>query len=874
MRKLTGNEIKRMFLEFFKEKGHVIEPGASLIPYKDPTLLWINSGVAALKKYFDGSEMPKSNRITNAQKCIRTNDIENVGKTARHHTFFEMMGNFSIGDYFKKEALEFAWEILTSEKWFGLDPEKIYVTVYIDDQEAYDIWVNEIGFNPNRILKTPGNYWEIGEGPCGPNSEIFYDRGEKYDPEHLGEKLFFEELENDRYVEIWGIVFSQYNAQEGFERNEYKELPQKNIDTGLGYERLVSVIQETETNFDTDVFLPLMNGISAFTKFPYEGKHRQGYQVIADHIRTVTFALSDGAIFSNEGRGYVLRRVLRRAVRYGLQLEINEPFMYRLVEVVANSMNEFYPYLQEKKELVAKLVKIEEETFHSTLVNGEKLLMEELQKLDGKELSGRVMFKLYDTYGFPKELTMEIVEEKGYTVNIEEFKEEMEEQKERARKARSSDQSMASQSEDLMNFDTPTTFTGYTDTTSVGKIIGLFENGNEVSTLKGDGVIILETTCFYAESGGQVGDTGVLYNDKVRMDVVDVRKAPQGQPMHFVRNKNQEIHVGDVLHGEIDVERRLRIKANHSSVHLLQSALKKVVGDHITQAGSFVTDEYARFDFTHFEKLSEEHLTEIEKLVNQMIMSDNSVVTELMSIDQAKTSGATALFDEKYGDIVRVVTMGDVSKELCGGTHVSNTQEIGVFKIESEESVGSGIRRLTTKTKLDAYSDFVLSENLLKELASKLKLNSVGLVDEKLDSLLEELGNLKKELAVQKGKMMVLEADQVITQAKEINGLNILLLSLKDQESSGLKDYAEILKNKCKNSVVFIANQTAEDKVTFVAAVSKAAIDKGVKAGDLVTLAASLSDGKGGGRPDIAQGGGSKPQAIQEIFKTIETKIH
>ncbi len=873
MKSLTGNQVRTLFLEFFKSKGHAIEESANLIPYKDPTLLWINSGVAALKKYFDGSEKPKCNRITNSQKCIRTNDIENVGKTARHHTFFEMLGNFSIGDYFKKDAILYAWEFMTSEQWLGIDKEKLYITVYEEDQEAYDIWVSECKVNPNHILKTEGNFWEIGEGPCGPNSEIFFDRGEKYDPEKVGERLFFEEIENDRYVEVWNIVFSQYDAKEGKNRSEYKELPQKNIDTGMGFERLVSLLQQGETNFDTDIFLPIITKISEFSKFPYVGTYRQAYQVIADHIRTVTFALSDGALFSNEGRGYVLRRVLRRAVRYGLQLEINGAFMYQLVDVVAESMKEFYPYLLEKKELVSKLVKVEEETFHSTLAHGEKLLMDELSKSTDKKLSGSIMFKLYDTYGFPKELTMEIAAEKGYTVDSEQFEVEMKQQKERARNARADEQSMASQSEELMNFAIKSEFVGYEQIQCNSIIIALFKDGKQVETLSDHGVVILDNTCFYAESGGQIADTGILSSESGSMKVVDVRKAPQGQHLHFVEEIQGEVNVGDKISGEIDFQRRLNIKANHSSVHLLQSALKKVIGDHVSQAGSYVTEDYARFDFTHFEKLSDEQLEEIEREVNQMIMEDNPVVTELLSIEEAKNSGALALFDEKYGDLVRVVSMGDVSKELCGGTHVNNTQEIGVFKIESEESIGSGIRRLVTKTKLMAYSDFVSSEKALKELANKMKLNSVHLIDEKVESLLEETMKLKKELASQKVKMMILEADQVIENAKSIQGLQVLLLSMKEEDSSSLKEYAEILRNKCKDSVVFIANKVDDEKIVFVSAVSKSAIDQGIKAGDLVKLAASLSDGKGGGRPDIAQGGGKNPEKIEEILKAIEIKI-
>ncbi|MFV0479754.1 MAG: alanine--tRNA ligase [Anaerorhabdus sp.] len=873
MKQLTGNQVRSLFLEYFKSHGHMVEQSANLIPYKDPTLLWINSGVAALKKYFDGSEKPSCNRITNSQKCIRTNDIENVGKTARHHTFFEMLGNFSIGDYFKEEAIQFAWEFLTSDQWLGMDKERFYISIYADDEEAFNIWVNKCGIKPERILRTPDNFWEIGEGPSGPNSEIFYDRGEKYDPKKLGEKLFFEELENDRYIEVWNVVFSQFDAKEGKTRAEYKELPQRNIDTGMGLERLVSLIQGGETNFDTDIFMPIIKATESYAKFPYEGSYCQAYRVVADHIRTVTFALSDGALFSNEGRGYVLRRILRRAVRYGFQLGIEGVFMHQLVAVVANAMNEFYPNLKSKEELVAKLVKNEEEAFHSTLTHGEKLLFEELEKAQvSKKLSGSTVFKLYDTFGFPKELTIEIAAEKGYQVDLNEFEREMAQQKERARNARVDEQSMVSQSEELMNFLEESKFIGYTEVTCKSKIIGLFKDRKKVDTLSGSGFVLLDNTCFYAESGGQIADTGLLIGESMQAKVEDVRKAPHGQHLHFVKVENGELKVGDELDGRIDLTRRLNIKANHSSVHLLQSALRKVIGEHVTQAGSYVTEEYARFDFTHFEKLTEEQLTQIETEVNRMIMASNQVITEILSIEDAKKSGALALFDEKYGDVVRVVTMGDVSKELCGGTHVANTQEIGIFKIESEESIGSGIRRLTTKTKLSAYFDFASSEKLLKSLAEKMKLNSVNLVSEKLESLLEEMSEVKKELGQQKSRMLVLEADQMMEKVKEMNGLQVLLIAMKNEDSSQLKEYAEILRNKSERSLIFIANTTEEDKVTFVSAASKVAIDMGLKAGDLVRIAAEMSDGKGGGRPDIAQGGG-KGVKIQDIFATIEAKI-
>ena len=682
MKQLTGNEVRKMFLDFFESKGHKVEPSHSLIPNDDPTLLWINAGVAAIKKYFDGTIKPENPRITNAQKSIRTNDIENVGKTARHHTFFEMLGNFSIGDYFKKEAIEYAWELLTDEKWFAFDKEKLYITVHDHDDEAYDYWVNEIGVAKDHILKTPGNFWEIGEGPCGPDSEIFYDRGEKYDPEGLGTKLFFEELENDRYVEIWNLVFSQYNSQEGLKREEYKELPQKNIDTGMGLERITSIFQNGETNFDTDFFLPIIHQVEKIASVSYQ-ENKMAYRVIADHIRTVTFALADGALFDNAGRGYVLRRILRRAVRYGKQIGIEQAFMYNLVSTVSDIMKEFYDYLPEKVDYISDLVRKEEEAFHKTLSNGEKLLNSIITKNTTGVISGKEAFKLYDTYGFPFELTLEIASESNLKVDEEGFKEELKIQQERSRGARSEGESMTSQKPDLMSFDLPSTFE-YNPANINSVVIGLFKDGVKVDRIDDYGEIVFDTTTFYAEMGGQCADTGTIYNENCLAEVENVLKAPNQQHLHFVKLKKGSITLGDILTLDVDKEKRNKIIANHSATHLLQAALKQVLGSHINQAGSYVDDQRLRFDFTHFEKITNDQIKEIEATVNDVIFDGIDVSIDFMSKEKALENGAMALFDEKYGDTVRVVTIGDFSKELCGGCHVSNSAKIGLFKIEAE----------------------------------------------------------------------------------------------------------------------------------------------------------------------------------------------
>ncbi|MGI6608825.1 MAG: alanine--tRNA ligase [Erysipelotrichaceae bacterium] len=868
MKQLTSDQIRKMFLDYFAENGHMVEPGASLVPHNDPTLLWINSGVAALKKYFDGTEKPKNKRITNAQKSIRTNDIENVGKTARHHTFFEMLGNFSIGDYFKKEAIFYAWDFLTNEKWIGFDKDKIYVSVYIDDKEAYDIWVNDIGFNPERILKTEDNYWQIGVGPCGPNSEIFYDRGEKYDPEGLGEKLFFEELDNDRYIEVWNVVFSQYNAEEGVDRKDYKELPQKNIDTGMGLERLVAIVQDGETNFDTDLFLPIIRATEKMTSKKYEGENKMAYRVIADHIRTVTFALADGATFSNEGRGYILRRVLRRAVRYGKQLDIKGAYMYKLVSVVAEIMKGYYPYLMEKIDHIQVLVKAEEERFDATLNDGEKILQSYLEDNTSKVLDGEVAFKLYDTYGFPLELTKEIAEDKGLTVDQQGFDNCMSLQKERARSARSDDQSMSRQSVDLMTFTEKSEFVGYETDENISKVIGLFKNGEKVDVLSDNGEVIFEETCFYAESGGQIYDTGIIFNENTEMEVLKVTKAPLKQHLHTVKVNNGTVKVGDKFTLRINLEDRNLIRANHSSLHLLHAALHKVVGTHVNQAGSFVCKDYGRFDFTHYEKLSDSQIKEIERLVNEKISEKLKVVTEMMPVEEAKKSGAVALFDEKYDDEVRVVSMGDFSKELCGGTHVANTSEVGIFKIISEESIGSGIRRITSKTNFKAYEEYLSLQQLLESLAVELKVNSVSKVREKLQQLLKENNDLNKTISELKEKLSSFTSEDLIKEAIKADGLNIIITKV-EIDNSELKTLARTLVEKLKDGVAFIYS-VEDEKILFTAACSQSAISKGIKASDLVKTAAVICGGNGGGRPDLASAGGKDISRIKEALNKVK----
>ncbi len=743
MKSLTGSQVRQMWLTFFAEKGHQIIEGKSLVPFQDPTLLWINSGVAALKKYFDGTEIPQNKRLTNAQKSLRTNDIEQVGYTARHHTFFEMLGNFSIGDYFRKEAITWAFELLTNPKWFGFEIDKLYMTYSPLDLETPKIW-QSLGVPADHLFAIEGNFWEIGEGPCGPNTEIFYDRGTKYDPKGLGVRLLKEEISNDRYIEIWNIVFSQFNAITGVSRDKYKELPSKNIDTGAGLERLVSIFQGTPTNFETDLFFPIIQGIEKLASISYEKSEYRPYRVIADHIRTLTFALSDGAIFSNEGRGYVLRRILRRAVRYGKKIGIQKPFLTTLIPIVLSIMIKDYPYLQQHQTTVSKMILQEEEKFLATLQHGETLLK---QYLDQKQpITGEVAFKLYDTYGFPVELTKEIAEEHQLTVDMHGFESLMETQRERARQARQTVGSMAKQSADLLSFKQESKFMD-DGKTMQAKVIGIFKDGIQKSSLEDEGEIILQQTNFYAESGGQSSDLGTMSNAHAQLEVIDVQKAPHKQHLHKVLVRFGVIKVGDMLTLEINRQRRQIIRQHHSSLHLLQAALKKHLGSHILQQGSYVGDQYARFDFTHPQKISEQELAMIEQDVNEQIAASSDCVIELMPIDQARKTGATAPFEEKYGDIVRIVTLGPRSKEFCGGTHVNNTQEIGMFLITSEESIAAGTRRLVIVAGAPAYAYYTQKERMMKSLRDQLKAGSSKEIFDRLKSLMLEKEQLKESLS-------------------------------------------------------------------------------------------------------------------------------
>lgn len=750
MKQLTSAQVRQMWLDFWKSKGHSVEPSANLVPVNDPTLLWINSGVATLKKYFDGSVIPENPRITNAQKAIRTNDIENVGKTARHHTMFEMLGNFSVGDYFRDEAITWGFELLTSPEWFDFPKDKLYMTYYPDDKDTYNRWIS-LGVEPSHLIPIEDNFWEIGAGPSGPDTEIFFDRGEDFDPDHVGIKLLAEDIENDRYIEIWNIVLSQFNADPAVPRSEYKELPHKNIDTGAGLERLVAVMQGAKTNFETDLFMPIIREIEKLSGKTYDPDgDNMSFKVIADHIRSLSFAIGDGALPGNEGRGYVLRRLLRRAVMHGRRLGINETFLYKLVPTVGKIMESYYPEVLEKREFIEKIVKREEETFARTIDAGSNMLDQLLADLKaaGKDtVEGKDIFKLYDTYGFPVELTEELAEDKGFKIDHAGFEAAMKEQQERARASVVKGGSMSMQNETLSNITEESVFSYEEEVLDSTLSVIIADNECTEAVSEGQALLVFAKTPFYAEMGGQVADHGVIKNDKgdIVARVTDVQKAPNGQALHTVEVL-ASLSVGTTYTLEIDSKRRHSVIKNHTATHLLHAALHNVIGEHATQAGSLNEEGFLRFDFTHFEAVTADELRQIEEEVNQQIWNAIPVITVETDIDTAKSMGAMALFGEKYGKNVRVVTIGDYSIELCGGTHVSNTAEIGIFKIVKEEGIGSGTRRILAVTGKEAFEAYRQEEEDLKAIAETLKVPQLKEVTKKVVSLQEQLHKLQKKM--------------------------------------------------------------------------------------------------------------------------------
>lgn len=873
MKNLKAEEIRKLYLDFFKEKGHDVEPSAPLVPFEDPSLLWINSGVATLKKYFDGRVIPENPRIVNAQKSIRTNDIENVGKTARHHTFFEMLGNFSIGEYFKKEAIHWAWEFLTDDKWIGFDADKLSVTIHPEDEEAYAIWLNEVGVPADRIIRLEGNFWDIGEGPSGPNSEIFYDRGESYgnDPE---DPELYPGGENERYLEIWNLVFSQFNHNPD---HTYTPLPKQNIDTGMGLERMASVVQDVPTNYDTDLFVPIIEKTAEISGKSYGESQEQdmAFKVIADHVRTVAFAIGDGALPSNEGRGYVLRRLLRRAVRYSKKLGIEKPFMYQLVPVVGEIMHSFYPEVKDKEDFIVRVMKLEEERFLETLHDGLEILstVAEKQKQAGhSEIPGEDVFRLYDTYGFPVELTEEYAEDVEMTVDHAGFERAMNEQRERARNARQNVNSMQTQSEVLGNIKEESEFIGYSHTVADAEIVAIVKDGELVdSAQEGEEVqLVLDRTPFYAESGGQIADKGILSNDLVSASVLDVKKAPNGQNLHNVRVDSGEL-TKTAVKAKVDASERRHTIKNHTATHLLHQALKDVLGTHVNQAGSYVGPDRLRFDFSHFGQVTKEELATIEQAVNEKIWEGIEVESGYHNLQEAKDMGAMALFGEKYGDVVRVVAISDYSLELCGGIHVANTSEIGVFKIVSEGGIGAGVRRIEALTGKGAYVNMKQSEKTLDEAASLLKANPRDLV-QKVESTQADIKSLQRENESLLQKIANAQSGELLESARKVGDVTVLSAKVQAKDNNQLRQMVDDLKAKFEQAVI-VLGASDSDKVMLAAGVSKNIAGKDYHAGNIVKAVAEQCGGKGGGRPDMAMAGAKNPEQLDAALESVYTLV-
>ncbi|MBB1109142.1 alanine--tRNA ligase [Limosilactobacillus sp. pH52_RY] len=872
LKKLNSAQVRRMYLKFFEEHGHQVMPSASLVPVNDPTLLWINSGVATMKKYFDGKVVPDNPRMTSSQKSIRTNDIENVGKTARHHTMFEMLGNFSVGDYFKNEVIPWAWELLTSDEWFGFDPERLYITYYPKDHDAYNRW-REVGVAEDHLIADEDNFWDIGQGPSGPDTEIFYDRGQEFnnladdDPEN------YPGGENERYLEIWNIVFSQFNHTP---EDTYEPLPHKNIDTGMGLERVVSIFENAPTNFETDLFMPLIKQAEEFSGTKKYGQNKEDdiqFKIIADHIRTITFAIGDGALPSNVGRGYVIRRLLRRAVVAGKKLGIDEPFLAKMVPTVGKIMEDYYPDVLKNADYIASVIKSEEDRFSATLNGGLNLLnnvIAEAKENKTNEIDGRTAFKLYDTYGFPIELTKEYAEDEGLTVDEKGFQAAMTEQQNRARNARDMDNGMGVQTDLWTSFKEDSKYVGYTDlTVDNAKVIGLAHDGQQADEAQpGDKNIelIFDVTPFYAEMGGQVADTGDIidnYGKKVGR-VVDVQHAPNQQNLHRIE-LTAPIKKGARYKLVVDRLRHLKIEKNHTATHLLDQALRNVLGGHTQQAGSLVEEHYLRFDFNHFGQVTAEDLKKVENMVNEQIWKEIPVKTVETDIDSAKEMGAIALFSDKYGDKVRVVKIGDFNTEFCGGDHVKNTNELGLFKIVSEGGVGAGVRRIEAVTSSDAFKFLQDRDDLLTKSAASLKVAQIKEVPHQVETLQNELKEAQKQNESLQAKIAAQQANNVFENVQATKNGSLIAAEVQVAGMGQLRQLADTWRSKALSDVLVLA--TASDgKANLLVAVSDDKTKEGLKAGDLIKAIAPAINGGGGGRPNLAQAGGKNPAGIKDAL--------
>ena len=866
------NELREMFLSFFESKGHLRLPSFSLIPQNDASLLLINSGMAPMKPYFTGEVEPPRHRVCTCQKCIRTGDIENIGKTARHGTYFEMLGNFSFGDYFKREAIHWGWKFLT--KVVGLDENRLYPSIYENDDEAFDIWNKEVGVPADRIFRfgKEDNFWEHGSGPCGPCSEIYYDRGEKYG---CGKPDCTVGCDCDRYMEVWNNVFSQFN-NDG--HGNYTELAHKNIDTGMGLERLAVVCQDVDSLFDVDTVMNITNKVTELTGATYgqSVKMDVSLRVITDHIRASTFMIADGVLPSNEGRGYVLRRLLRRAARHGKLLGVNTPFLYQVVETVIHENENHYTYLRERAEYITRIVKIEEENFCRTIDGGMSIFTQKLAEHKQKgenQFSGADAFLLADTYGFPIDLTIEMVADEDMTLDMDEFYRLREEQKVRAREARKALGDLAWAGIDLGLDNTPTTFVGYTENNCSAKVLAVCV-GDEVSgTIAGgeEGIIVLDKTPFYAEMGGQIADTGVILVGHSRFQVTDVQKDKGGKYLHHGKMVSGSIKVEDEVLASIDVERRKAIMRAHTATHLLQKALQTVLGDHVHQAGSYVEPDHLRFDFTHYSALTPEELAKVNTLVQNAILEGYSVDVQEMSIEEAKASGATALFSEKYGDVVRVVNMGGYSVELCGGTHLDNTAKVGPFELESECSVASGVRRIEAITGKACLERMEKSQKMLFEAAARLKTKPAELTS-RIQTYMDEVKDLKRAIEQYKSKEAAGDVERFLFGSRNVRGFKVLTAMVPKADANRLRQMGDLLREKEPNVVAVLAS-VKDDKPAFLAVCGKDAVAAGLKAGELVKQVCCCCCGSGGGKPDSAMGGGKDVTKVDNALALVDDYV-
>ena len=870
MKKYGVNELRKMFLDFMESKGHLVMKSFSLVPQGDKSLLLINAGMAPLKPYFTGAEKPPRTRVTTCQKCIRTGDIENVGKTARHGTFFEMLGNFSFGDYFKKEAIHWSWEFLTEV--VGLDADRLYPSIYLDDDEAFDIWNKEVGIPSERIFRfgKEDNFWEHGAGPCGPCSEIYYDRGEKYG---CGKPDCKVGCDCDRFMEVWNNVFTQF---EGDGKGGYTELSQKNIDTGMGLERLAVVMQDVDSVFDIDTMKAIRDKVCELSGKSYQKDALDDVSIrlITDHIRSATFMISDGIMPSNEGRGYVLRRLLRRAARHGRLLGINHPFLADVVDTVIHENECAYPELREKSAMIKKVIAFEEENFYKTIDKGFALLNDIIDRTDAKVLSGEDAFLLSDTFGFPIDLTKEILSEKGMSVDEDRFRALVLQQRETARASRKNAGADAWAGDSAVLDDiAKTEFVGYTDMKATAKVTAIVKDGARIEAAEtGDDIVFtLDRTSFYAESGGQIGDNGVITNDSCTIRVLDTTKNAAGVFIHKAVVEEGFLREGDTVEAVVDVERRRAIMRNHTAAHLLQAALRSVLGDHVEQAGQLVNENAVRFDFTHFSALTDEELLAVENLVNEKILEDIKVECREMPIEEAKKLGAMALFGEKYGDVVRVVTVGEFSKEFCGGTHIDSTAKLGLFKLVSESSVAAGVRRIEAVTGLNVIKMIYATNTLLKDTAVAMKVNNPSDLPAKAAQVNADLKEKDREIESMRSKIASMNLGSILDNAVEVKGVKIVTAMLSGTGSDALRTMCDKIRDeKSDTAIVAVLAGVLDGKATLAATATKAAQAKGVKAGVLVKAVAQLTGGNGGGKPDFAMAGIKDQTKIDEALAAVE----